>query len=168
MNKLRIRGQASRLQEFRTLARGQRPPYAEPKDSPFKEEMSPLEELEFHNIVPIPAEILALTYDEGGLDWEKQNWSVKWGACNSRVVDSDDENELVYSFDTPWRDPDEWVRNASIRFPDLEFTLYYDEPGMRFRGRTAYVNGHRKNKIVEEYDEEPDDNGDPSPSGNDS
>jgi hypothetical protein len=97
-------------------------------------------DLSFNKLVPIPQELLAKTYDEGGHEWELKNWGCKWGA--SRVehsVDTPGKIELV--FDTPWQPPLLWVDKVSELYPELHFIIGYDEPDMNIHGRAEWNDG---------------------------
>lgn len=152
-NRLRISGStAERLKKFREKAVGTRPKYHEPEAS--HEHYKPDETvLEFHNIVPVPDEVLAAGFNDAGYDWEIQNWGCKWGACRAEIVDHSD-SELVYEFETPWGPPTEFLNRASNSWPDLKFVCIYDEPGMCFRGRYETENGKTLLDTCEQYEYE--------------
>jgi len=79
-------------------------------------------------------------YREGGYEWCLKNWGTKWNA-DSIAVDNG-----VASFLTAWSPPSPIVRALSKYFPDLTFTLKYEEGGMDFSGYEIYKNG----KLLEE------------------
>ena len=67
-------------------------------------------------------------------NWSIANWGTKWDACESNIC----HNDIYYfavSFDTAWSPPIAWIDNIMQDFPDLCFTLEYEEPGMCFGGR---------------------------------
>lgn len=65
-------------------------------------------------------------------DWQIKHWGTKWDVDAS--LNSENENELVYSFDSAWSPPGAWLRKVSELFLNLKFKLEYDEPGMGFKG----------------------------------
>ena len=77
-NHLRIHGPESDVQRFKTQAQGH---------SPWREagETAALNPLNFHNLVPIPTEVLQAGYGEAGYDWELAHWGCKWGAYDMYV-----------------------------------------------------------------------------------
>lgn len=165
MNKLTIKGETARLEEFRKHAEGKRPAYSlsyEEKEIYAKindtaSGVMPVNVLQFHNFIPVPEEILRKGYDEAGYDWERSNWGVKWGACDASIEDAGRENELVYVFNTPWRDPYNWLEATAKQYPDLKFRLEYEELGIGFEGFYVFYKGQLKSKkYTESYGEEDD------------
>lgn len=58
-------------------------------------------------------------------DWSYDNWGVKWNACESDVINEDDDDELLYlQFSTPWGYPDEWLKQLAKKCP---FHLAWEE-----------------------------------------
>lgn len=122
--------------------------------------------LSFHQLVPIPDEVMAREYDdpnyratkETGYDWEVKLWGVKWGASEEELERIDDGHAL-YSFDTPWAPPCELLETVSKQFPKLFFYLSFSEE-VPTRGRFIYRNGKKIEEIIgdddfeEEYPEE--------------
>lgn len=50
---------------------------------PYPKEHGP-DHLQFHRIVPLPAEYAERDYNEFGYDAERETWGVKWGAYVAR------------------------------------------------------------------------------------
>lgn len=73
-------------------------------------------------------------------DWRVQNWGTKWEPCDTYMHTQTKDN-VEMSFETAWGPPVEWLEKVSKDFPDLEFNLEYDEPGMCFGGHT-YAHGN--------------------------
>lgn len=85
-------------------------------------------------------------YSSGGYEWCIKNWGTKWNAIDPHVeLDSD---KAVIIFDTAWSPPEEAIEKASNMFEDLEFILYYSEPGNDFSGKITY----HKGDIIEKLD----------------
>lgn len=146
MNTLRVSGDQKELGRFRTAV--------------WKSEEQPLD---FNGTVPIPAELdggqspsnlpkakqLDLIMKYGHPDWyswQLANWGCKWGPYEG-VGDPDEvsykngKGKLIYSFDTPWSPPVEWLLNTSKQFPTLKFENHCDEPGAGFKGTITIING---------------------------
>jgi len=69
-------------------------------------------------------------------NWSIANWGTKWDACES-YISHDDIDYFAVSFQTAWSPPVQWIDNIMKDFPDLSFTLEYEEPGMGFGGRLS-------------------------------
>ena len=66
---------------------------------------------------------------EDWYNWSCENWGTKWDACDSHVNESEPQCFSV-GFDTAWSPPIAWLRNIMDNYPNLEFSLEYDEPGI--------------------------------------
>lgn len=77
---------------------------------------------------------------ENGVDW-----GCKWDACNTSFFIHSDGETVEYSFRTPWTPPEAWLFTISAMYPDLEFTLHFDEEFRAFRGETVVRNGVKEN-----------------------
>jgi len=69
-------------------------------------------------------------------NWSLDNWGTKWDACEPNICHNDIDYFAV-SFETAWSPPIDWINNIMQDFPDLCFTLEYDEEGMCFGGRLS-------------------------------
>ena len=69
-------------------------------------------------------------------DWSVENWGTKWDACESTICNND-INYFSVSFESAWSPPINWIDNIMQDFPDLCFTLEYEEPGMCFGVRLS-------------------------------
>ena len=67
-------------------------------------------------------------------EWCCKEWGTKWDACEAHI-DHNDINYFAVSFETAWSPPIAWIDNIIQDFPNLQFTLEYEEPGMGFGGR---------------------------------
>ena len=62
--------------------------------------------------------------------WNNRNWGVKWDASNPYIggEQANGENYVIqYNFESPWGIPDEALAELSSQYPDLLFTLSYEE-----------------------------------------
>ena len=65
--------------------------------------------------------------------FRSQNWGCKWDIGECYVFQNGD-NEFQVSFDSPWSPPLTFFKNIGPKFPELEFTVLFEEPGMDFAG----------------------------------
>ena len=107
----------------------------------------------FQAIKPMPEELEADTYNprqepnpdliskygtDNWYDWRLAHWGCKWdNYSDDVVVDADDEDFLIYRFDTPWGPPNGIYETLTELFPDVSISWFYDEPGM---GMAGYLN----------------------------
>jgi len=64
--------------------------------------------------------------------WANNEWGTKWQATGVEL--EDDDECLVYHFDTAWGPP-EGIWGAILQqFPKLSVSWFYDEPGMEICG----------------------------------
>ena len=146
-NRLTVRGDQKELNRFRTTI--------------WKSEDEPIN---FASTVPIPPELentqcpnndpliirqvrkIKYGYDNW-YDWQLANWGCKWGPYDHSMSDPEEKiykngkGKLVYTFDTPWSPPTEWIMNTSKLFPSLKFQNYCNEPGCCFKGTQFIING---------------------------
>jgi hypothetical protein len=126
LNKLTVRGSELAVDAFRKLAVGHSPwprqREAEDKENP----------LNFHNLVPIPSEVLATGYVDGA-NWERENWGCTYGASETLIVE-EWHGLVIYVFQTPWLPPIKLLETIARHFPELTFMLDYDEPDVGFKG----------------------------------
>jgi hypothetical protein len=109
------------------------------------------EPLLFSKAVPEPE------LEPGGWhDWRVEHWGTKWEPeCTDQVppreegyqtlddfwVFDDNTDSAFIGFDTAWSPPIEWLEQVSALYPDLVFSMSYEEPGMAFRGVAQGKNG---------------------------
>lgn len=134
-NKLAVYGPDEDVQRFKVQAAGHSPWPTEDRASV----------LNFHSLVPIPAEVIAAGCAAAGYDWERAHWGCKWGACHPELVD-EWEGHLTYTFDTAWSPPLEFLQQLGPQWPNLIFLLDYEEMGMGFKGLCK-----TKGEVVEDH-----------------
>lgn len=90
--------------------------------------------------IPVTEKVLKELNEKYGADnwydWNCENWGTKWDACEPHI-DHNDINYFAVSFESAWGPPIAWIHNIMQDFPDLCFTLEYEEPGMAFGGRLS-------------------------------
>jgi len=104
----------------------------------------------FNALVPVPEE-----YSKDGrcVDWCIDHWGTKWEPelVNYRA----NHNYAEFYFLTAWTPPRFWLAEVAKQFPDLEFELYYSEPGIGIAGYIAARNGAIDKSIHVDNSEEP-------------
>jgi hypothetical protein len=69
-------------------------------------------------------------------------WGTKWDVDMCDSPDFGPEHKSChYSFNTAWSPPLVWMMTTSKRYPELQFSLNYEENGFDFRGKTIIKNG---------------------------
>ena len=102
--------------------------------------------------VPRPKEA-----EEKWYSWNCDNWGTKWDVCEQFIedydLDSDEYGRIVYSFLTAWSPPEPFVEKLAKIYPELNFFLRYEEPGIGYSGILRMSNGKiRTQKTIEWYD----------------
>jgi hypothetical protein len=136
-NELRVSGSAGDCAEFRALARGIPPRYADDPTPP----VGPRLPLSLNALVPVPAEVLAAGYYAAGYAWQCTHWGTKWELDHDLLVEELPGAGLVYAFETAWSPPEPWLVQVADAFPWLRLELTYFEPGMLFCGRLRAEHG---------------------------
>jgi hypothetical protein len=90
--------------------------------------------------------------------WNCANWGTKWDVCEQFIedydIDSEEYGRVVFSFLTAWSPPEIFVEKLAKMYPELNFFLRYEEPGMGYSGILRMSNGEIKTqKTIEWYDE---------------
>jgi len=72
-------------------------------------------------------------------DWSNKHWGTKWDTSCATLLDN--KKKLQYNFSSAWSPPVAWLQKVSKDFPELSFTLKFDEPAMGYRGEVKAKNG---------------------------
>lgn len=88
----------------------------------------------YHNIVPVPAEILGDYYTDADgseprdnwYEWNNRNWGVKWDASDAEV-ERVLPGEVLIRFSSPWGPPIQIFEALGRLFPNLRFFFGYEE-----------------------------------------
>ena len=92
-------------------------------------------------------------------DWYEFNlgeWGTKWDVKAVMVESGTPDNQMTMEFQTAWSPPNKILEKLMDRFPDVDFELYYLEPGMEFagvhdrEGDSCYSGGEDYKKISRE------------------
>lgn len=73
-------------------------------------------------------------------DWCCSRWGTKWGDCNTELLGKSDTH-IDFAFDSAWSPPIDGLAHISTMFPNLSFTITYEEGGMGYFGATKIENG---------------------------
>lgn len=89
--------------------------------------------------------------------WSCDNWGTKWDAARPRVDEflDGDAPYLTYCFDTAWSPCEPVISAMSEQFPELTFTVVFDEESHAFYYESVYSAGEEISR--EELDREDDD-----------
>jgi hypothetical protein len=81
-------------------------------------------------------------YNQGGYNWNIDNWGTKWNFCDCRVEDEDKSGDnIVYDFSTAWSPITPIIIKMSEEFPNIVFDYFCDEESGDFRFEVTYENG---------------------------
>ena len=73
----------------------------------------------------------------GWYEWCTTYWGTKWNCDfeNVQYTESNDVGTIMINFDSAWAPPINWLEYVQENVaPELDFELYYEEPGMEFAG----------------------------------
>lgn len=110
--------------------------------------------LSFEALVPTPKSDKGEPFEDW-YDWRIENWGTKWDLSDD--LSYEEQGDYIhYTFDTAWSPPAAWVAAVSAKYPDLLFTLIYEEGGMCFAGEFVAKGGEvtTDNSWDVEWDEE--------------
>lgn len=135
-------------------------------------ELGEAKELSFHRLYPIPDKVMSLPYDHRsairllehlgletddvvtGYNWESAHWGHKWGCSDVCTHHDPNDKYLQYTFETPWSPSIQWLNKVAGDYPELDFDLQFEEPGMAFQGVSSWSNGECIRDEVWELEEE--------------
>lgn len=98
----------------------------------------------FNNVVPEPE----FKEDQDWYHWRLANWDTKWNP--SEVCIGENDNTLVYTFDTAWSPPLNIYYELTKQFPNVVLIARYEEPGMDYFGIHIIKNGEDINSYAED------------------
>ena len=99
----------------------------------------------------------AITFEsDHWYDWNVRNWGTKWDVAihheeqypETELIE-DWSDRLIYSFNTAWSPPVSAIEELSKQYPNLTFTLSYEEE-TGWGGEVELTNG--EGKVIEEYE----------------
>lgn len=111
------------------------------------EAQSPYEVFDFNQIIPVPAFIAkgnglvsGSREDSTGrnwYEWNKRAWGTKWNSYDLHMM-TDTAQELVFTFDTAWNEPQPVIETLVAWFPELHFFHEFVCEGGWFCGHRTY------------------------------
>jgi len=66
-------------------------------------------------------------------DWSVLQWGTKWNTYSCELEEQEDDY-VVYTFDTAWSPPTGAIEALREQCPDFEITAFFDEPAMKIGG----------------------------------
>lgn len=119
----------------------------------FRSECFDGDEFDFNSIVPQPEclegtcspnnapeiEKVRIREQTGGwdnwYDWCNDNWGTKWGAYDGWICHHNNPDDFTFGFNTAWSPANTSFYDIMIqKYPMLEITYYFYEPGSAFAG----------------------------------
>ncbi len=136
-NELQVTGDAVLLRHFREQADERFVPSTE--RDPYNGSNPSV--LSFHRLFPVPADVAAQDYGalDGGCEWQKTHWGIKWGASSASLDEGPDV--LIYFFETAWYPPLAFLQTVSVDYPSLIFALDFVQPSSHFQEQFTFQNG---------------------------
>ena len=108
-----------------------------------------VEDFSFHQLYPIPDNIMEQEYDPTGYNCEKTQWGVKWGGSDTKLI-SYKEGVVSYKFNTPWSPAKKFFIYVAENYKNLTFALSWREE-CPSRGRLLFKNGILVENIWDQY-----------------
>lgn len=84
-------------------------------------------------------------------EWQCSHYGTKWDVTD--VTFDDNHTSVVYNFSTAWSPPKEFLSNICDKYPLLNFSLHYSEPGMGFEGDFDIEAGEETNDYCGEMEQ---------------
>jgi hypothetical protein len=78
-------------------------------------------------------------------------WGTKWGDCDSFITNHEGQS-ATFGYSTAWGPMNEAILKISEKWPTLELSTMFSEPGMCFRGQFSAQAGEVLCQEDEEYD----------------
>lgn len=85
--------------------------------------------------------------EDGWYEWRLANWGTKWDLSDVELERLSDD-EISVRFSTAWSPPLEAFVKISKDYPEIEFSVFYSEPGADFCGKAEISNGSVDDKCV--------------------
>jgi len=82
-------------------------------------------------------------------DWANKNWGTKWNIYSDELSVNREEDFDQYGFYTAWAPPTRWLEKVAEMYPELEFEVYFEEPGIGFFGIAKFSDGDIE--YIQEY-----------------
>ncbi len=79
-------------------------------------------------------------------DWRIENWGTKWDV-GELTLSGREEEYALFTFDTAWSPIVAAIEKIAGDYPELMFTLDYEESGNGFFGRAVFRDGHKETQF---------------------
>ncbi len=127
-NKLHVFGPGSSLYRF----------WKENEDAPYSD-------LSLEKSYPVPKEFKADS--NMSCQWCSDNWGTKWNVSAELDVTKFCKREMTYYFQSAWAPPVGWLEYIAPKYPELDFSLEFEEGGMNFKGYVMIEKGKVREHI---------------------
>ena len=97
------------------------------KDKAFKKDKDGADVFQFNNLIPRPKE-----EEKNWHAWNRENWGTKWDV--EAMTSDEDATSMEMEFDTASGPPEQIYLHMFNRFPNLNISWFYHEPGMQLAG----------------------------------
>jgi len=97
------------------------------KNKAFRKLEDGAEVFQFNNLIPIPKE-----KKDDWYKWNTQNWGTKWDV--EAMTHYEDDKFIEMEFETAWAPPTLVYDYIYNKFPRIEVSWFYHEPGMQYAG----------------------------------
>jgi hypothetical protein len=136
-NVLTVEGPREALDRFRDAVKSQP---LEATDGNGDRGVENSSDLSLERIIPTPEEMLTSKgfEEDGWYHWRINNWGTKWDVDAKLIEDGD---RLIYEFSSAWSPPQFAIETASQQYPELTFTIEFDESGVDFWGYCVFRGG---------------------------
>lgn len=96
-------------------------------------------ELEGKPITREDGTVIGRAFSDEGYNWCLRNWGTKWGDYDTEILSepskiSSSDWEVVYSYNTAWSPANPAIISIAKRFPNLTFTVSWEEEGFQSCG----------------------------------
>jgi len=88
-------------------------------------------------------------------DWALTNWGTKWNIDDASVNVCGEG--ASFNFDSAWSPPISAIDKAAELYPELEFSMEFEEDGECFRGTATWSKGEQTSYNCEDYDPDEED-----------
>jgi len=92
-------------------------------------------------------------------DWALTNWGTKWNIDDASVTVF--EKGASFNFESAWSPPIAAIDKAAELYPELEFSMEFEEDGECFRGTATWSKGEQTSYNCENYEPEDDEDYEP-------
>ena len=98
----------------------------------------------FNALIPMPPDVLKSNSKEYKYHWSINHWGTKWDLNTSdEYPDYIKANDFIYiGYNTASYPSIQFIKSVSLMFPDLKFSLYYNDSNSVYAGHFLCKNGN--------------------------